>query len=176
MDGWNTIFLLGRPIFRCYVSFRGCNLTKKYSDGLKPPTRFQILQAPFFWGATFCSENFKGVVDCCWWSMTGSDFLVVGCWICCYPLNQPGTQMGPGLFWWIEFRPAVLEGWVPSKNRGRTLGSRNKLCEPIRLHCINLSRLWVLFNSEMLGVLNLPPSPPQKKTPRGSSLWPFWDG
>ncbi len=22
MDGWNTTFLLGRPIFRCYVSFR----------------------------------------------------------------------------------------------------------------------------------------------------------
>ena len=22
MDGWNTSFLLGRPIFRCYVSFR----------------------------------------------------------------------------------------------------------------------------------------------------------
>ena len=22
MDGWNTRFLLGRPIFRCYVSFR----------------------------------------------------------------------------------------------------------------------------------------------------------
>ena len=22
MDGWNTIFLLGRPIFRGYVSFR----------------------------------------------------------------------------------------------------------------------------------------------------------
>ena len=26
MDGWNTTFLLGRPIFRCYVSFRECNL------------------------------------------------------------------------------------------------------------------------------------------------------
>ena len=23
--GWNTIFLLGRPIFRCYVSFRECS-------------------------------------------------------------------------------------------------------------------------------------------------------
>ena len=22
MDGWNTTFLLGMPIFRCYVSFR----------------------------------------------------------------------------------------------------------------------------------------------------------
>ena len=26
MDGWNTIFLLGRPIFRGYVSFRECSL------------------------------------------------------------------------------------------------------------------------------------------------------
>ena len=29
MDGWNTTFLLGWPIFRCYVSFRegkGCRL------------------------------------------------------------------------------------------------------------------------------------------------------
>ena len=24
MDGWNTCFLLGRPIFRGYVSFREC--------------------------------------------------------------------------------------------------------------------------------------------------------
>ncbi len=24
MDGWNTTFLLGRPIFRGYVSFREC--------------------------------------------------------------------------------------------------------------------------------------------------------
>ena len=24
MDGWNTLFLLGWPIFRCYVSFREC--------------------------------------------------------------------------------------------------------------------------------------------------------
>ena len=24
MDGWNTSFLLGWPIFRCYVSFREC--------------------------------------------------------------------------------------------------------------------------------------------------------
>ena len=26
MDGWNTSFLLGWPIFRCYVSFRECSL------------------------------------------------------------------------------------------------------------------------------------------------------
>ena len=25
MDGWNTSFLLGWSIFRCYVSFRECN-------------------------------------------------------------------------------------------------------------------------------------------------------
>ena len=30
MDGWNTSFLLGWPIFRCYVSFReGRSVTKK---------------------------------------------------------------------------------------------------------------------------------------------------
>ena len=26
MDGWNTRFLLGWPIFRCYVGFRECNI------------------------------------------------------------------------------------------------------------------------------------------------------
>ena len=26
MDGWNTSFLLGWPVFRCYVSFRECTL------------------------------------------------------------------------------------------------------------------------------------------------------
>ena len=29
MDGWKLSFLLGRPIFRGYVSFRGCNPLKK---------------------------------------------------------------------------------------------------------------------------------------------------
>ena len=27
MDAWNTSFLLGSPIFRCYVSFKECNFT-----------------------------------------------------------------------------------------------------------------------------------------------------
>ncbi len=45
MDGWNTIFLLGRPIFRGYVSFREGNLSymvsvaavvlADYSDGVQ---------------------------------------------------------------------------------------------------------------------------------------------
>ena len=29
MDGWNTTFLFGRPIFRSYVSFRECNSDEK---------------------------------------------------------------------------------------------------------------------------------------------------
>ena len=29
LDGWNTTFLLGRPIFRCYVSFRESNWSRK---------------------------------------------------------------------------------------------------------------------------------------------------
>ena len=28
MDVWNTSFLLGRPIFRCYVSFRECTFSQ----------------------------------------------------------------------------------------------------------------------------------------------------
>ena len=31
MDGWNTTFLLGRPIFRGHVSFRECRL-KNFRD------------------------------------------------------------------------------------------------------------------------------------------------
>ncbi len=35
MDGWTTTFLLGRPIFRCYVSFReGTNLLSTKSKDL----------------------------------------------------------------------------------------------------------------------------------------------
>ena len=33
MDGWNTSFLLGWPIFRCYVSFREGNNQQFYSVG-----------------------------------------------------------------------------------------------------------------------------------------------
>ena len=37
MDGWNTSFLLGWSIFRCYVSFRECNYISKK---LKNPLTF----------------------------------------------------------------------------------------------------------------------------------------
>ncbi len=33
MDGWNTSFLLGWPIFRCYVSFREGNLRVEVFSG-----------------------------------------------------------------------------------------------------------------------------------------------
>ena len=33
MDGWNTTFLLGRPIFRGYVSFREGNSFVSFSGG-----------------------------------------------------------------------------------------------------------------------------------------------
>ena len=36
MDGWNTSFLLGWPIFRCYVSFRECS----HFPGSSPVIRF----------------------------------------------------------------------------------------------------------------------------------------
>ena len=32
MDGWNTTFLLGRPIFKCYVSFREGNFFFQHSN------------------------------------------------------------------------------------------------------------------------------------------------
>ena len=37
MDGWNTSFLLGWPIFRCYVSFRECTSHKSWSPFLVVP-------------------------------------------------------------------------------------------------------------------------------------------
>ena len=37
MDGWNTSFLLGWPIFRCYVSFRECR-EKKITENPKKLT------------------------------------------------------------------------------------------------------------------------------------------
>ena len=30
MDGWNSTFLLGWPIFRCHVSFRECNFSGRF--------------------------------------------------------------------------------------------------------------------------------------------------
>ncbi len=35
MNGWNTRFLLGWPIFRGYVSFRGCSLTESFKQKVK---------------------------------------------------------------------------------------------------------------------------------------------
>ena len=35
MDDWNTTFLLGKPIFRCYVSFREYNSKHLNAGGLK---------------------------------------------------------------------------------------------------------------------------------------------
>ena len=32
MDGWNISFLLGWPIFRCYVSFRECTVISKFPE------------------------------------------------------------------------------------------------------------------------------------------------
>ena len=37
MDGWNTTFLLGRPIFRGYVSFREGNLLYVDTSSHNPP-------------------------------------------------------------------------------------------------------------------------------------------
>ena len=34
MDSWNTSFLLGWPIFRCYVSFRECNHPYRFSGSV----------------------------------------------------------------------------------------------------------------------------------------------
>ena len=35
MDGWNTSFLLGWPIFRGYVSFRECRSCDSFEVGLE---------------------------------------------------------------------------------------------------------------------------------------------
>ena len=37
MDGWNTSFLLGWPIFRCYVSFRECTIWHFWVDDFPFP-------------------------------------------------------------------------------------------------------------------------------------------
>ena len=51
MDGWNTTFLLGRPIFRCYVSFRegkGNKLSRnvRYEVGHQSDTMNVDCQSP----------------------------------------------------------------------------------------------------------------------------------
>ena len=38
--GWKTSFLLGRPIFRCYVSFRECNLNLQASENWLYSTQY----------------------------------------------------------------------------------------------------------------------------------------
>ena len=57
MDGWNSGFLLGWPIFRCYVSFRE-GISYLFSPlfgedshfdsyfSVQPPSSFNILQNP----------------------------------------------------------------------------------------------------------------------------------
>ncbi len=55
MDGWNTSFLLGWPIFRCYVSFRGCMslLWQSYAK-LRSSVHFQVLVWLFY---SFCGNQ-----------------------------------------------------------------------------------------------------------------------
>ena len=62
MDGWNTTFLLGRPIFRCYVSF-----FMPFSD-MCQGSNVKISR----W---FAVENPEGL---CSTSETGPDFSTVG--------------------------------------------------------------------------------------------------
>ena len=52
MDGWNTSFLLGSPIFRCYVSFRECIYLLKFQS--HPPTM------------SGCSPRWFDVIKFCW--------------------------------------------------------------------------------------------------------------
>ena len=52
MDGWNTTFLLGRPIFRGYVSFREGTLNRfkiveKYAKSEGKPSFFLVGTAVF---------------------------------------------------------------------------------------------------------------------------------
>ena len=49
MDGWNTSFLLGRPIFRCYVSCREGNSFRFTNN----PEWFWL------WDGLFCFHHFK---------------------------------------------------------------------------------------------------------------------
>ena len=51
MDGWNTTFLLGRPIFRGYVSFREGKLSFLPLDMCNPP------KVPFFQLSQWLAES-----------------------------------------------------------------------------------------------------------------------
>ena len=56
MDGWKTSFLLGWPIFRCYVSFREGNVTVNiYQTGNFGKNPGDSKGAGFFWGETIGS-------------------------------------------------------------------------------------------------------------------------
>ena len=63
MDGWNTTFLLGRPIFRGYVSFREGilpsyigKIISQYKDPNKPIRISWFMSAKSFEG---CSSDFR---------------------------------------------------------------------------------------------------------------------
>ena len=55
MDGWNTTVLLGRPIFRCYVSFNEANLEKKVTLAVKVVCSFFAM----FFGVPFYHDGVK---------------------------------------------------------------------------------------------------------------------
>ena len=51
MDGWNTSFLLGWPIFRGYVSFRECNIAGNMQETYFFPT-YQVRLVRFYLAAS----------------------------------------------------------------------------------------------------------------------------
>ncbi len=72
MDGWNTTFLLGRPIFRGYVSFREGTLQETNIDFTPENQWFLERWSISFWGPLWGLFNFQGRTQCI--SVSGSGF------------------------------------------------------------------------------------------------------
>ena len=72
MDGWNTSFLLGRPIFRGYVSFREGNIFQvgwnHQPEKVIPLMRnSQDTANPWVTAGWWCSLGFPKARSFCWW-------------------------------------------------------------------------------------------------------------
>ena len=123
MDGWNTTFLLGRLIFRCYVSFSRRCISSPFRSPPNPPIHLPFSITGVYANAAlqrgvFFSESFRYPKWRCpvpYWGGVGGSLTYPP-----YPYNlHDGFRMNPPFGWYLPEMFGEVS-WFGSK---KTLGS-----------------------------------------------------
>ena len=165
MDGWNTSFLLGWPIFRCYVSFWGCKFRRKYlqtagKTGLpcakihpkfRPPKKRMVCnlkQVMAFhtsailkkWGDPHLPQKFVREKNKAW--IESYDFFRVGCCFWLFVVLSCCTKKNASLSFLFQTQnPRNAPGTNPSTSWCKIYASTLKLPFPNPWVCRTRTRL-----------------------------------